>query len=119
MAADNNHPEGMSNLGTMYLQGRGVQQDFQQALLLLRKAAEQGYAVAQNNLALMYANGQGTERDYVQAYSWLDLAADRNSAAGQLRDRIGEQMTDSQRETACVLAQTKREEIARKVVRPK
>ena len=42
----------------MYLQGRGVPRDLDQAFEPFQKAANQGYAVAQNNLALMYADGQ-------------------------------------------------------------
>ncbi|MBR0097489.1 MAG: SEL1-like repeat protein, partial [Synergistaceae bacterium] len=44
------HAEAQYNLGNMYINGRGVQQDYQQALYWYRKAAEQGDAGAQNNL---------------------------------------------------------------------
>jgi len=50
--------EGLTNLASMYLQGRGVGRDTAQASQLFANAAERGYAVAQNNLALMYANGE-------------------------------------------------------------
>jgi TPR repeat protein len=85
LAAEQNDPEGESNLGAMYLDGRAVKTDFSAAFELFHKAAEQGYAVAQNNLALMYANGQGVTRDYILAYAWLDLAAEQIPASGQLR----------------------------------
>jgi uncharacterized protein len=39
--------------------GRGVPQDFAQALVWLRKATDQGYARAETDLGLMYEHGQG------------------------------------------------------------
>ncbi|HEM9355462.1 TPA: sel1 repeat family protein, partial [Streptococcus agalactiae] len=47
------------NLGVRYDNGRGVRQDYTQAVQWYRKAAEQGLADAQYNLGMMYANGQG------------------------------------------------------------
>jgi TPR repeat protein len=48
-------------LGTMYQQGQGVPQDYEQAFALFRKAADQndplGFGFAQYHLGRMYANG--------------------------------------------------------------
>src|SRR5215469_15245309 len=46
-------------LGSAYDDGRGVAQDYAQALAWYRKSAEQGYALAQGNLGYMYQNGIG------------------------------------------------------------
>ena len=43
-----------TNLGRMYANGRGVEQDDEQAVFWYRKAAEQGHASAQFNLGWMY-----------------------------------------------------------------
>ncbi len=94
----------MTNLGSLYLQGRGVAQDYTRARELYQRAAERGYAVAQNNLALMYANGQGGEKDYVRAAAWLELAGRRIAASAKLRERMTAQMTTSQIEAARTLA---------------
>ena len=99
----------------MYLQGRGVPRDLDQAFELFQKAAERGYAVAQNNLALMYANGQATARDFTWAYAWLDLAAEQLPACAELRDRIGEEMTAEDLVRARGLSMRKLEEIAQRV----
>lgn len=47
----------------MYDQGRGVTQNYKEAVWWYRKAAEQGDAVAQFNLAEMYRNGLGVAKD--------------------------------------------------------
>ena len=70
------------NLGLMYWDGRGIPQDYPEALRWYRLAAEQGYAPAQHNLGSMYVNGAGLPQDYVEAHMWFNLAAARPS--GQL-----------------------------------
>ncbi len=47
----------------MYDNGRGVPQDYQEALKWYRLAAEQGNAIAQYNLGFMYDNGEGVPQD--------------------------------------------------------
>ena len=42
----------------MYDNGKGVPQDYAEAVKWYRLAAEQGYARAQYNLGLMYDNGK-------------------------------------------------------------
>ena len=42
------------NLGSMYYNGRGVLQDYEEAVFWYRLSAEQGDAYAQRNLGLMY-----------------------------------------------------------------
>ena len=51
----------------MYANGKGVPQDYAEAVKWYRRAAEQGDAYAQNNLGLMYANGKGVPQDYAEA----------------------------------------------------
>ena len=50
------------------------------AALALRKAAEQGDAVAQNNLGLAYVNGQNVPQDYSTAANWFRQAAAQGNA---------------------------------------
>src|ERR1700704_2587369 len=47
------------NLGVMYDQGHGVQQNFSESFKWYSLAAKQGYAEAQRNLGLMYEDAQG------------------------------------------------------------
>jgi TPR repeat protein len=61
--------------GVSYNGGLGVPQDYTQAALWYRKAAEQGYSDAQWMLGALYYKGQGVPQDYAEAYFWYDLAA--------------------------------------------
>ena len=71
------------NLALMYNDGRGVTQDYKQAVKLYRKAAEQGLASAQFNLGNMYNGGQGVTQDYKQAVKWYRKAAEQGYARAQ------------------------------------
>ena len=62
-------------LGWMYAEGKGVEQDFKEAVKWYQKAADQGDASAQFSLAAMYEVGKGVEQDYVTAYAWANIAA--------------------------------------------
>jgi len=73
--ADKGDAEGQFNIGVMYHEGRGVDQNDVEAVSWWTKAAEQGNASAQDNLGLRYAKGEGVTRDIVQAYKWFAIAA--------------------------------------------
>jgi uncharacterized protein len=73
--AEKGQIEAQVELGSMYLEGRGVQQSYQEALKWFRKAADAGNAAAQFNIGLMYAKGLGVPRDYDEAINWFTLAA--------------------------------------------
>ena len=59
----------------MYDSGRGVRQDYTEAIKWYREAAEQGNAGAQNNLGLMYASGQGMLQSGAAAADWYYKAS--------------------------------------------
>jgi TPR repeat protein len=56
---------------------------YAEALLLNRKAAEQGDRVAQYNLGDIYDHGQGVSKDTVAAFGWFRKAADQGHAEAQ------------------------------------
>lgn len=95
-----------------YDNGRGVPQDYAEAVKWYRRAAEQGYAGAQNNLGFMYGNGHGVPQNYVLAHMWFNLAASQGhelslgSADGESgnRDKIAKRMTPAQIARAQALA---------------
>ena len=70
-------------LGRKYFRGEGVEQDFSQAALWLRKSADQGHAVAQQALGTLFEKGQGIEQDYAQAGYWYRKAAAQNDPLAQ------------------------------------
>ena len=69
--------EAQFNLGVMYDEGAGVQQDLATAAEWYKKAAEQGFVDAQANLGMMYYHGQGVPCDHKTAVDWLQMAADQ------------------------------------------
>ena len=70
-------------LGVMYHNGRGVPQDYAEAVNWYRKAADQGYATAQNNLGVMYRTGKGVPQDNAEAVNWYRKAAEQGLALAQ------------------------------------
>ena len=73
--AEKGQVEAQLEVGTMYLEGREVQQSYPEALKWFHKAADSGNAAAQFNLGVMYTKGLGVPRDYDQAVKWFLLAA--------------------------------------------
>lgn len=61
-------------LGGMYYYGRGVSQDYAQALQWYRKAADQGNPKAQYGLGYMYDTGKGVAQDSSVALHWFEQA---------------------------------------------
>jgi TPR repeat protein len=61
----------------MYADGQGVPQDYAQAMMWYRTAADKGDAKSQWSLARMYAIGEGVPQDYEQALMWQRKAADQ------------------------------------------
>ena len=97
------NPDAPVQLANMYIRGDGVPRSCEQALVLLKTAAEKENAPARNRLASMYATGSCVQRDRVEAYRWLSsaLAADPNSQwAQQNRELIWLQMTPDERAAA-------------------
>ncbi len=109
-AAEQGDAEAQYNLGFMYGYGKGVSQDYAEAVKWYRKAAEQGYAKAQLSLGLAYGLGQGVPQDLAQAHMWLNLAASRlppgenRDLAVKYRDIYAKMMTPAQVSEAQKLA---------------
>ena len=81
----------------MYHQGRGVPQDYAEAVKWYHKAAERGLAEAQANLGILYAKGRGVPQDYVYAYMWLSLSAAKGDKDGtKARDLVAKLMPPAQ-----------------------
>ncbi|MGE4560323.1 MAG: tetratricopeptide repeat protein [Desulfobulbus sp.] len=76
-------PESLAIIGTMYLRGVTVPQNFLEAKRWLAQAAEQGSATAQVDLAYMYYHGLGGERDYARALALYEQAAFQGNLLAQ------------------------------------
>ena len=70
-------------LGGMYTEGRGVPQDYEEAVKWTRLAAEAGHRSAQINLGLMYRYGKGVAQNYAEAVKWFRPAAEAGDANAQ------------------------------------
>ena len=75
-AARGGHVAAQAQLGTLYLEGLGVEQSNETALRMFRKAADKGNAVALNGLAVMYLTGRGVDVDAKEALRLFQVAAD-------------------------------------------
>jgi hypothetical protein len=70
-------------LGSMYATGKGVPQNWVEAVGLITQAAEQGYAQAQYDLGVMYRDGLGVARDDAETVRWWRRAAEQGFAYAQ------------------------------------
>ena len=86
LAEQGENVEAQYMLGKMYLKGEGVPQDFVEAAMWIRKAAERGNPEAQNDLGKMYMAGSGVPPDHMWALIWFDLAA-KHGKTSAIRSR--------------------------------
>ncbi len=97
------NPDAPVQLADMYIKGDGVPRSCEQAIVLLKTAAEKENALARNRLASMYATGNCVQRNRVEAYRWLSSALTANPDsqwAQQNRELIWNQMTPDERAAA-------------------
>ena len=81
-AADAGFAPAEANLGAMYLNGTGVDQDTRQAVELLQQAANRGNAVAACNLGRIFELGLGIHANRERAYAAYRQAAELGSPVG-------------------------------------
>ena len=77
LASDGGHAEAQGFLGTLYDNGKGVEQNHKEALKWYRKAANQGDLESQYDMGLIYEVGDGVPQDYKQAADWYLKAAEQ------------------------------------------
>lgn len=75
-AADHGSDYGWWNLGTLYRDGEGVDQNDEKAVECFATAAEKGQKYAMEALAFMYLEGRGVDQDSDKAIEWYLKAAD-------------------------------------------
>jgi tetratricopeptide (TPR) repeat protein len=71
------------NLGTLYYNGQGFQQDYAQALHWFQAAAARNDAYAEFQLGMMYDLGRGVDANPEQEMYWYTKAARQGLAAAQ------------------------------------
>jgi len=83
-----------------YLQGRGVPQDCNRGLNLLRSAAKQPNPKARTQMAALYVSGHCVSEDLAQAYNWFARAQElepHNRLIERNLDSLWARMSDEQR----------------------
>jgi uncharacterized protein len=76
-------PESLTIIGSMYLRGNSVPQNYIEAKKWLGQAAQKGNMAAQNELAYLYYYGLGGNRDYKKALELYEQAALQGDAMAQ------------------------------------
>lgn len=69
-----------NNVGTIYLNGTGVEKDMNQAVYWFKKAALQHQPDAENTLGMLYIRGIGVQADPQKAVPLISDAADQGNA---------------------------------------
>ena len=85
--ASGGDPRAQFGLGFMYDNGKGLPQDYVEALKWYHLAAEQGHADAQLNVGAMYRDGRGVPENFILAANWYRIAANQGHTLAQ--DNLG------------------------------
>jgi hypothetical protein len=91
-----------------YIYGRGVRQDCDHGLRLLKSSADQSNPKAMISLGALYSTGSCTPRDLPTAYRWFALALHKQPDNQALQDdlqKLWSQMTQPERQLAIKLSQ--------------
>lgn len=102
---ENGNAHAQTYLGFMYYYGRGVPQNYEEAVRFYGNAAESGVPLAQYQYGLLFDKGQGVPQDYVLAYVWTNravAAAPRHMREPwtRVRDAIRNKLTLAQKTLA-------------------
>jgi len=82
---ENNDPGALTNLGKMYSEGLGVEQNHNKAISLYREAAEAGENEAMFCLGECYYHGLGVIADNGKEIEWFTKAAEANNVEAFFR----------------------------------
>lgn len=83
-------------IAEMYLNGKGVPQNYVEAVRYFRLSATKGNTYAQFNLGWMYYHGEGVQQNYVKAYIWYSLASATAASNAPLRDLAASHLSTSE-----------------------
>ena len=78
--AEQGDREAQCKLGFAYADGKGMEQNFEQACRWFELAARQGHPEAQFSLGVLTESGEGTTQDSAQAAAWFRKASAKPSS---------------------------------------
>ncbi len=73
-AAKRGNNAAFNNIGCMYVEGKGVNKDYKEAIDWFMKAANLGNYYAMRNIGNLYKNGNGVEQSFDKAIEWYKKA---------------------------------------------
>ena len=76
IAADRGNDKAQHELGVMYCEGEGTEQNYEKGMYYLQLSAAQNNSGALNSIGYLYSEGLGVTQDYSQAFTYYKLAAD-------------------------------------------
>ena len=82
-AAESGDAIACCQLGDCYYFGKGVKNDYGEAVKWYQKAAEQGNSLAQFKLSICYKNGYGCKQDITKAAQYCRMSAERGKPEAQ------------------------------------
>lgn len=82
LAVEGGDEVGYLILGSLYLEGLCVEQDYSKALENLMQSAALGNFTASNQIGIMYDKGFGVEKNAEQAFSWYKDSAEKGHPIG-------------------------------------
>ena len=97
----------ISNLGSLYAMGQGVEVNYEEAVKYFRIAAKDGHPMAQVKLGNMYALGLGVKTDYVEGLAWYKVAHEVPEAETMIEAMISKMPPDD-----IAIAETRASEIS-------
>ncbi|MEN9560298.1 MAG: hypothetical protein RLZZ502_1509 [Pseudomonadota bacterium] len=101
------HQDASFYLGMHYAEGRGVLQDYPEAMHIIGKLADANHANAQNMVGNFYRRGLGMPINKAKAYVWYNIAAAKGHRdAMSFRDIMGSQLTGTDLAEAQKLARS-------------
>lgn len=83
LAAEKGKADAQKELGSLYLAGKGVQQNYSKALHWFKQSAAQGHAIATYNIGVLHDKGLGLKKDYKEATKWYRKSADMGYSSAQ------------------------------------
>lgn len=79
----NHNKTSQFKLGYYFDLGRGITQNFNEAVHYYKLSADQGYADAYYNLGILYEHGYGVDQDYNEAFKCYEFAAEHGVSEAQ------------------------------------
>ncbi len=77
VAAAKGDPSAEFEVAARFAEGRGIAQDFKQAIVWYQRSAQRGFAPAQYRLGTLFERGIGTKADTARAKIWYGRAAEQ------------------------------------------